>query len=256
MPKVEPTRATPPSIESLADPSPAPRPERRAIAGRYARVEPLDSAAHAADLYAAGHGDEQKARIWAYLPYGPFPSNDEFERHIAAQAASADPLFFAIRSHGSGRAAGVASLMTIEPAHRSIEIGHIWLGPELQNTPASTEALYLLIAHAMDDLGYRRMEWKCDAANAASRGAATRLGFTHEGLFYQHRIVKGRNRDTAWFSILDGEWPAIRANFEAWLDPANFDGEGRQRLSLSALNRALTSERIAGRTKQTHRLSR
>ena len=241
----EPMRARPPSIDPVADPSPAPRPERRMLEGRYARVERLDPVAHAADLYDAGHGDEAKARIWAYLPYGPFPTRDEFARHIAAQAASADPLFYAIRPHASGRAEGVGSFLAIEPAHHSIEIGHIWLGPALQNTPAGTEALYLLIAHAMDDLGYRRMEWKCDAANAASRGAAIRLGFTHEGLFYQHRIVKGRNRDTAWFSILDREWPAIRANFATWLDPANFDDAGRQRQSLGDLNRALSASRVA-----------
>jgi RimJ/RimL family protein N-acetyltransferase len=133
--------------------------------------------------------------------------------------------------------------MTIEPAHRSIEVGHIWLGPDLQRTIAATEALFLLIAYAMDDLGYRRMEWKCNAANAASRGAAVRLGFIHEGVFFQHRIFKGRNRDTAWFSILDTEWPAIRANFETWLAPENFDAHGRQRQSLGDLNRALTATR-------------
>jgi RimJ/RimL family protein N-acetyltransferase len=200
-------------------------------------VEPLDPARHADDLYAASHGDATRDRIWDYLPYGPFPTRADFDAHLAAQAAGDDPLFFAIRPHGSGKAEGVASLMTIEPAHRSIEIGHIWLGPGLQRTSAATEALFLLIAHAMDDLGYRRMEWKCNAANAASRAAAIRLGFTHEGVFYQHRVVKGCNRDTAWFSILDHEWPALRANFEAWLDPANFDEEGRQRRSLGEMNR-------------------
>jgi RimJ/RimL family protein N-acetyltransferase len=238
MPKPESMRGIPPSSDAIPDPSPAPRPERQAHEGRYARVEPLDPAAHAADLFAASHGSADRDRIWDYLPYGPFPSAETFHAHLTTQAASDDPLFFAIRPHSSGRAEGVASLMTIEPAHRSIEIGHIWLGPDLQNTPAATEALFLLIAHAMDrgDLGYRRMEWKCDAANAASRAAACRLGFTHEGMFYQHRIVKGRNRDTAWFSILDREWPAIRANFATWLDPANFDAQGRQRQSLRTLN--------------------
>ena len=163
-----------------------------------------------------------------------------------AQAAGEDPLFFAIRPRASDRVEGVASLMSIEPDHRSIEIGHIWLGPDLQRTPAATEALFLLIAHALDDLGYRRMEWKCNAANAASRAAACRLGFIHEGVFYQHRIVKGMNRDTAWFSILDHEWPALRANFETWLDPANFDEGGQQRQSLGDLNRALTAARVGG----------
>ena len=245
MPATEPVRTTPPTTAPVSDPSPAPRPERYSHEGRYACVDPLDARQHGDDLHAASHGSPAKARIWDYLPYGPFPSRDAFDAHLAAQAAGNDPLFFAIRPHASGNAEGVASLMTIEPEHRSIEIGHIWLGPGLQRTPAATEALYLLIAHAMDDLGYRRMEWKCNAANAASRAAACRLGFTHEGVFSQHRIVKGCNRDTAWFSILDGEWPAIRANFEAWLDPANFDGEGQQRQSLGALNRALTGNRVA-----------
>lgn len=247
MPFAEPVRSHPPSIAPVPDPSPAPRPERRLHAGRYASLEPLDPARHGDDLYAASHGDAIRERIWDYLPYGPFCAREAFDAHLAAQAAGDDPLFFAIRPRESGNAEGVASLMTIEPAHRSIEIGHIWLGPGLQRTPAATEALYLLIAHAMDreDLGYRRMEWKCNAANATSRAAAVRLGFTHEGVFYQHRIVKGCNRDTAWFSILDAEWPAIRANFEAWLDPANFDAEGRQRRSLGDLNRALTVTRAA-----------
>lgn len=213
--------------------------------GRYVRVEPLDPAPHTSELFVAGNGDERKARIWDYLPYGPFATESDFAAYTAANAASEDPLFFAIRPHASGRAEGIATLMSIEPVHRSIEIGHIWLGPDLQNTPAATEALYLLIAYALDDLGYRRMEWKCDAANAASRGAAGRLGFTHEGLFYQHRIVKGRNRDTAWFSILDHEWPAIRANFATWLNPANFDENGQQRQSLGDFNRALTAARTA-----------
>ena len=243
MPGSEPLRTRPPSLAPLRDPAAAPWPRRVAHEGRYARVEPLVET-HAAELYAASHGDERKARIWAYLPYGPFPAQETFAAHIAQQAAGEDPLFFAIRPHASGRVEGVASLMTIEPAHRSIEIGHIWLGPDLQRTPAATEALFLLIAHAMDDLGYRRMEWKCDAANAASRGAACRLGFTHEGLFYQHRIVKGRNRDTAWFSILDHEWPQIRATFLTWLDPANFDAAGKQRQSLGDLNRGLTAARV------------
>jgi RimJ/RimL family protein N-acetyltransferase len=246
VPQAEPVRATVPSTAPVADPSPAPLPERRPHVGRYARVEPLDPAAHAADLFAASHGDATKERIWDYLAYGPFPSQEAFVAHLERQAASDDPMFFAIRPHASGRAEGIASLMSIVPANRSIEIGHIWLGPSLQRTPAATEALYLLIAHALDDLGYRRMEWKCNAANAASRAAACRLGFTHEGVFYQHMIVKGCNRDTAWFSILDHEWPAIRANFGAWLAPENFDEAGDQRVSLGTLNRALVDSRVRG----------
>ena len=135
-----------------------------------------------------------------------------------------------------GAAKGMVSYLNIEPAHASIEIGHIWLGPGIQNSRAATEALWLLLHHALDDLDYRRMEWKCDALNAASRAAANRLGFSYEGIFYEHRVVKGHNRDTAWFSILDGEWPAIRLNFQRWLSPDNFDAAGRQRQSLRALN--------------------
>src|SRR5918993_2097184 len=167
----EPTRVVAPSVAAVPDPSPAPRPERRAHEGRYARVEPLEPAAHADALFTASHGDPERARIWDYLPYGPFASREEFDAHLEAQATSQDPLFFAIRPRGSDRAEGVASLMSIEPDHRSIEIGHIWLGPDLQRAPAATEALFLLIAHALDDLGYRRMEGKCNAVNAGSRGA-------------------------------------------------------------------------------------
>lgn len=240
----EPMRRRAPSIDPVPDPTPAPRPERRVLEGRFARVEPLHAEAHGAALFAASHGDDRRLRIWDYLPYGPFASEREFLANLDAQARADDPLFYTIRPHTSARPEGIATLMTIEPEQRSIEIGHIWLGPDLQRTAAATEALYLLISYAMDDLGYRRMEWKCNAANAASRAAAVRLGFIHEGVFYQHRIVKGCNRDTAWFSILDSEWPAIRANFETWLGEENFDADGRQRQSLGALNRTLTATRV------------
>jgi len=151
----------------------------------------------------------------------------------------------AVRDLATQRAGGMVSYLNIEPKASSIELGHIWFGPAMQNTAAATEALFLLLRHALDDLGYRRVEWKCDALNAASRRAAVRLGFAFEGIFYQHRVVKGRNRDTAWFALLDGEWPSIRANFETWLAPDNFDAAGRQRRSLGALNRA-TREQTAG----------
>jgi RimJ/RimL family protein N-acetyltransferase len=190
------------------------------------RLEPL-SPAHAEDLFAAAAGDPH---LWDYLPYGPFADPASLRAHLAAQASSDDPLFFAVVV--DGRAAGVVSYLRIEPEHGCIEIGHIWFGASLQRTPAATEAIYLLARHAFDDLGNRRLEWKCDAANARSRRAAERFGFTFEGVFRQHMIVKGRNRDTAWFSIVDGEWPAVRARFETWLDPKNFDAEGRQRASL------------------------
>jgi RimJ/RimL family protein N-acetyltransferase len=208
---------------------PAAPPAREVLRGGRVRLEPL-STAHAEDLFAAAAGDPH---LWDYLPYGPFEDVEAMRAHLAAQAASEDPLFFAIVD-SDGRACGVASYLRIEPAHGCIEIGHIWFGASLQRTPAATEAIYLLARHAFDDLGNRRLEWKCDAANARSRRAAERFGFTYEGVFRQHMIVKGRNRDTAWFALLDGEWPAARAAFEAWLAPSNFDADGRQRTPLRA----------------------
>ena len=226
-----------PAGESV-DPSWTARPPARIVHdGRYARLEPLDASTHTAELYAASHGDDARHRIWDYLAYGPFATADEFRAHLRSQADSTDPLFFAIRDTRTGLASGVASYLNVVPAHGTIEIGHIWLGPTLQNTAAATEALYLLIRHALDDLGYRRMEWKCNALNEPSRNAARRLGFTFEGIFYNHFVSKGCNRDTAWYSILDDEWPPLRANFETWLAPDNFDEAGRQRASLGDLNR-------------------
>jgi RimJ/RimL family protein N-acetyltransferase len=197
------------------------------LRGDRVRLEPLDPA-WADDLQAAAAGDPQ---LWDYLPYGPFADTAAMRAHLAAQAASADPLFYAVVE--DGRAAGVVSYLRVEPEHGCIEIGHIWFGAALQRTPAATEAIYLLARHAFDDLGNRRLEWKCDAANARSRRAAERFGFTFEGVFRQHMIVKGRNRDTAWFSIVDGEWPAVREAFEAWLAPENFDADGRQKAPLA-----------------------
>jgi RimJ/RimL family protein N-acetyltransferase len=196
------------------------------------RLEPLDPGRHAEELLAASEGDPQ---LWRYLPYGPFADAAELRGWLAERAASADPLFLAVVETATGRAAGVVSYLRVEADHGCIEIGHIWFGSELQRTPAATEAVYLLARHVFDDLGYRRLEWKCDAENERSRRAAERFGFTFEGVFRQHMIVKGRNRDTAWYSLLDGEWPAARAAFEAWLAPENFDGDGRQRRPLAAL---------------------
>jgi RimJ/RimL family protein N-acetyltransferase len=212
-------------------PHPATPPAQRALIGTRVRLEPLDPDGHAGDLLAAAGGDP---KLWDYLPYGPFAGAGELRAWLAERAASTDPLFLAIVDPATGRAAGVVSYLRIEPEHGCIEIGHIWFGAPLQRTPAATETIYLLARHAFDDLGNRRLEWKCDAANARSRRAAERFGFTFEGVFRQHMIVKGRNRDTAWFSLLDGEWPAVRAAFEAWLRPANFDASGRQRNALAA----------------------
>jgi RimJ/RimL family protein N-acetyltransferase len=214
-------------------PSPARgRPRREVIDGARVRLEPVDRDRHGGDLLAAAMGDPQ---LWDFLPYGPFAGADAFGEHLDRQAAGDDPLFYAVVDAASGRAAGVVSFLRIEPAHGCIEIGHIWFGAPLQRTAAATATIHLLARHAFDDLGYRRLEWKCDAANARSRRAAERFGFTFEGIFRQHMIVKGRNRDTAWYSILDREWPAVSAGFEAWLAPENFDADGRQQRALAQL---------------------
>jgi RimJ/RimL family protein N-acetyltransferase len=199
------------------------------------RLEPVDPDRHAADLHAASLGDP---RLWDHLPYGPFADVGALREHLARQAASDDALFFAVVDAATGRAVGIVSYLRIEPAHGVIEIGHIWFGGPLQRTPAATETVYLLARHAFDELGNRRLEWKCDAANARSRRAAERFGFTFEGVFRQHQIVKGRNRDTAWYAMLDGEWPALRAAFEAWLAPENFDAAGAQRRTLEQVRQS------------------
>jgi RimJ/RimL family protein N-acetyltransferase len=171
-----------------------------------------------------------------YLFEGTFADRAAFDVHLKRIAASEDPLFLAILDNASGSAVGYASYRRIEPVHRVIEVGSILYTPRLQQTTLATEAIYLMARHVFDDLGYRRYEWKCNALNAPSRRAALRFGFTFEGIFRQHMIVKGRNRDTAWFSMLDSEWPARKANFERWLDPSNFGGDGRQKVALSTLN--------------------
>jgi RimJ/RimL family protein N-acetyltransferase len=225
-----------PSMRAVGLALPRPRPERRSLPGERVRVEPLDPARHGPELFRRGHdGSPEAERSWAYLPYGPFASEGEHRAWLELHAASEDPLFFAIVR--DERAAGVATLMSIVPAHGTIEIGHIWLSPGLQRTPAATEALVLLMRHAMDDLGYRRLEWKCNAANDASRSAAVRLGFRFEGVFFNHQVFKGRNRDTAWFSILDEEWPRLRTAYATWLAADNFGPDGAQRMRLSELTR-------------------
>lgn len=213
--------------------SPPPRPLRVDETGRWAAIEALTPCEHAAPLHDA-FADDPEGRIWTYMASGPFPDFDAFEAWIEGDCLGDDPLFFAIRDLGSGLVGGMASLMRIAPSAGTIEIGNIALSPRLQRTRAATEGLFLLMDRAFA-LGYRRLEWKCNALNAPSRRAAQRFGFSYEGLFRQHMVVKGRNRDTAWYAIVDGDWPAIRAAYEAWLDPSNFDGEGRQRISLAEL---------------------
>ena len=197
------------------------------------RLAPLDPTAHTADLWDLACAPQHDA-LWKYLFDGPFRDRATFEASLAKKAASDDPLFFAILEQPAGRAVGYASLMRIEPAHRVIEVGNILYGPALQRTTGATEAMYLMMRYIFDDLGYRRYEWKCNAENQPSRRAALRLGFTFEGIFRQHMIVKGANRDTAWFSMLDSEWPARKEAFERWLDAANFV-DGAQKTSLGLL---------------------
>ncbi len=214
-----------------------PRPPRTAMDGRYCRLEPLDPARHADDLFAANAGDTD-GRNWTYLGTEPPATREAYRAWAEGMAAGDDPLFHAIVAQDTGRAVGVAAYLRIDPANGVIEVGHINYSPLLQRTRAATEAMALMMRRAFDELGYRRYEWKCDSLNAPSRAAAERLGFQYEGLFRQALVYKGRNRDTAWFSILDREWPALRAAYERWLDPANFDGAGRQKARLPDLIRS------------------
>ncbi len=212
--------------------SPPPLPSAEPMEGRFCRLEKLDPGRHAASLHAANLLDPG-GKMWTYLGYGPFGSEATYRAWADEMSQHSDPLFFAILDRSSGRAIGVASYLRIDPRAGSIEVGHLAYSPLLQRTPAATEAMFLMMTRAFG-LGYRRYEWKCDALNALSRTAALRLGFTFEGIFRQATVVKGRNRDTAWFSITDQEWPARREAFERWLDPANFDGQGVQLTRLSA----------------------
>jgi RimJ/RimL family protein N-acetyltransferase len=223
------------SAGARVDAAPARRPHRTNLEGRVVSVVPLDPLVHGNKLFEGTRGPENEG-LWRYLFEGPFATRAAFDSHLKQKARSEDPLFFAILEKSSGDAVGHAAYMRIEPAHRVIEVGSILYTARLQRTAGATEAMYLMARHVFDDLGYRRYEWKCNALNAPSRSAAVRLGFTFEGVFRQHMIVKERNRDTAWFSMLDSEWPKRKAAFERWLDPSNFDAEGRQKLSLSSMN--------------------
>lgn len=215
--------------------TPPPVPPREAMHGRFCSVEPLEVGAHAEALYEANSLDE-KGLNWTYLPYGPFATVSAYLDWAAAAARSEDPMYFAIVDRSSARAVGVAAYLRIAPASGSIEIGGLNYSPLLQRSRAATEAMYLMMERAFM-LGYRRYEWKCDALNARSRSSAARLGFTYEGLFRQASVYKNRNRDTAWYSVIDSEWPQLQKAFLRWLAPANFDSHGRQRASLQALRR-------------------
>ena len=218
------------TIESWTHP---PAPAREVLEGRFCRLEPLDVASHSRSLFAANQQDERDIN-WTYLPYGSYKKFDDYREWMEATCLGDDPLFFAIRDLGNGEALGVASYLRITPSRGSIEVGHLHFSPRLQKTIAATEAMYLMMKRAFE-LGYRRYEWKCDALNAPSRAAAQRLGLSFEGVFRQHMVVKGRNRDSAWYAAIDAEWSDLRHAFETWLSPENFDESGLQRISLSTL---------------------
>ena len=208
--------------------------------GRLCRLQPIDIDAHAADLFVAFSQDQDHGN-WTYLPYGPFASEAELRDWISSACLGDDPCFFSVIDNQTGKAVGVASYLRIDPPVGVIEVGHIHFSPLMQGKPISTEAMYLMMRQVFDVWGYRRYEWKCDSLNQPSCNAARRLGFEFEGIFRQATIYKNRNRDTAWYSIIDHEWPTAKTAFESWLDVDNFDADGRQETSLSeAMLRALT----------------
>jgi RimJ/RimL family protein N-acetyltransferase len=219
--------------------TPPERPGPDGFLGRYVELERLSGAKHAEALFGANRASDA---IWDFLPYGPFARGEDYLAWVEEMAAKADPFFYAIRDRETGAWGGVASYLRITPEAGTIEVGHINYAPSLQRTRAATEAMFHMM-HWVFEAGYRRYEWKCNALNMGSRRAAERLGFSYEGVFRQAAVVKGRNRDTAWFACIDREWPALRAAYEAWLDPANFDAEGRQRQALADLTRPILAAR-------------
>jgi RimJ/RimL family protein N-acetyltransferase len=222
----------------VADATPAPWPGPVTLKGRYGRLEKL-TVEHTDDLWAAFAGHD---RVWTYIgANGPFATFEEFSSYLAMRAAARDPYAYAIIDTAD-RAIGCVTLLRIVPEHRVIEVGHVLYSPALQRTALGTETQYLLARYVFETLGYRRYEWKCDALNAVSRRAALRYGFVYEGTFRQYMIAKGRNRDNAWFSMLDSEWPARKHNFERWLAPDNFDRDGRQKISLAAMNASVRTK--------------
>jgi RimJ/RimL family protein N-acetyltransferase len=221
-----------PETKDLSKWNPVSLPRPTLFEGRYVRLEPLSAEKHNADVWRAAKSHNE---VWDYLADGPYGAEVDLRSALEAKESGNTAVFLAIVPLASGKAEGYASYMRMDPANGVIEVGNILMTPSLQKTTAATEAMYLMARHVFEDLGYRRYEWKCNANNAPSRRAALRYGFTFEGIFRQHMIVKGRNRDTAWFSMLDTEWPARKTAFESWLDPGNFDAEGRQRRSLAEI---------------------
>lgn len=218
-----------PVVEPLP---PGSKPDLRPLHGVVMLLEPVSARKHGQDLYDSFTDNDPAGHVWTYLGYGPWDSFEQFEAWLAEREASRDPWFYAFVRRDTGKACGMGSFMRCDAANGVIEIGHIWMSPGLQKSRAATEAIFLMIRHCFDDLGVRRLEWKCDALNAPSRRAAERFGFVFEGIFRQHLIVKGRNRDTAWFAMLDADWPRIRRGFELWLRPDNFDAKGQQKAKL------------------------
>ena len=217
---------------------PVARPGRHTLSGHHVALEPLDAHTHADALYRASHGENADPALWHYMNYGPWEDRDSFRQWVQANSDSTDPLFYAIVPTGE-EAAGQATYMRIDEHNGVIEIGHIWFGAAMQRSRAATETIYLLAKHAFDDLGYRRFEWKCHARNQRSRHAAERFGFIYEGTFRNAIVQRDRNRDTAWYAIIDEDWPIIRAAFETWLADDNFDAQGSQIRSLSEIRSAL-----------------
>ncbi len=226
-----------PEMQPLGEPvsnwTPAKAPQGEVLAGRFVRLEPFSAAGHANQLFDACAGRDE---LWTYLPWGPFHSAAAFHRKMTEQANAPGWCYYAVCDPASGRALGKAAFLRITPESGSIEVGGITYAPILQRQPAGTEAMVLMMRWAFAN-GYRRYEWKCNALNRASRAAAQRLGFSFEGVFRNHSVVKGRNRDTAWFSVTDADWPALSEAYDIWLDPSNFDAKGRQRERLSDLTK-------------------
>ncbi len=229
MPNQKPDQKLGPTVGEVVDPlPPGSKPDLRPLHGRWVRLEALSIARHAQQLFNSFAASDPEGRIWTWMAYGPFADLDVFAAWLKDREASRDPWFYAIVNRATGEACGMASFMRADPANGVIEIGNIWLAPSLQRSREATEAIYLMIRHAFAELGVRRLEWKCDGLNGPSMKAAKRFGFSFEGIFRQHMIIKGRNRDTAWFAMLDKDWPRLHDAFETWLKDSNFDAEGRQ----------------------------
>ena len=217
----------------IVDPLPAGNvPDLRPLPGRWIRLDPVSALKHGLDLYDSFVTSDPPGHVWTYMGYGPWEDFAAFDDWLNGREAARDPWFYAFIRRDTGKACGMGAFMRCDAANGVIEIGNIWMSPGLQKTREATEAIFLMIRHCFDDLGVRRLEWKCDALNAPSRRAAERFGFTFEGIFRQHMIIKGRNRDTAWYAMLDKDWHRVRDGFEKWLKPENFDSEGRQKAKL------------------------